>query len=309
MSSLRLGLQGILNPAVRVVRPGPVVGWLEPERPVSEGLREERLQLAAVSVPNIAPHLKVSLLRWGCLTQQLGRDSVDEVTGVRLVYYGHERPVLVHLEEGESGATTLVHVARVVAVPDGDQLSRSAVSVLATESMVAYDGTAGTQTTTTVDTVQQNNYNYLDVPQSDVSGAAVFYAMLSTVVQDPTTQAVFESQQSGPLTCGFVNLKLVSPTDFLALQRREDIAGRMISQVNRNYPNLDLSPRSELRDLMIDPVAVELSNMSVREWFARASESISAISQIDDANGDGYSDPFNSSPGVHVTRLKPMPRS
>jgi len=176
------------------------------------------------------------------------------------------------------------------------QLSRSAVSVLATESMVAYDGTAGTQTTTTVDTVQQNNYNYLDVPQSDVSGAAVFYAMLSTVVQDPTTQAVFESQQSGPLTCGFVNLKLVSPTDFLALQRKEDIAGRMISQVNRNYPNLDLSPRSELRDLMIDPVAVELSNMSVREWFARASESISAISQIDDANGDGYSDPFNSSP-------------
>ena len=176
------------------------------------------------------------------------------------------------------------------------QLSRSAVNVLASEETVSYNGTAGTQTTTTVDTVQQNNFNYVDIPQTDVGGADIFYAMLSTVVQDPTTQAVFESQQSGPLTCGFVNLKLVSPTDFLALQRKEDIASRMISQVNRNYPNLDLSPRSELRDLMIDPVAIELSNMSVREWFARVSESVSALSQVDDANGDGFSDPFNTSP-------------
>jgi hypothetical protein len=176
------------------------------------------------------------------------------------------------------------------------QLSRSDTSVLATQSATAYDGTAGTQTITTVNTVQQNNYNYVDVPQTDVGGADIFYAMLSTVIQDPSTQAIFESQQNGPVTCGYVNLKLVQLTDFLALQRKEDIAGRMITQVNRNYPNLDLSPRSELRDLMVDPVAIELSNMSVREWFSRVSRSVSGLAQIDNASGNGISDPFNSSP-------------
>lgn len=176
------------------------------------------------------------------------------------------------------------------------QLSRSDASVLATNSTTAYNGTSGTQTITTVNTIQQNNYNYIDVPQSDVGGADIFYAMLSTVVQDSNTQAIFESQQNGPITCGYVNLKLVQLTDFLALQRKEDIAGRMISQVNRNYPNLDLSPRSELRDLMIDPVAIELSNMSVREWFSRVSQSVSGLAQIDNASGNGISDPFNSSP-------------
>lgn len=177
------------------------------------------------------------------------------------------------------------------------QLSRSDTSVLAVESTTAYiDGVKGNQTLTTVNTVQQNNYNYVDVPQSDVGGANIFYAMLSTVIQDPNTQAIFESQQNGPITCGYVNLKLVQLTDFLALQRKEDIAGRMITQVNRNYPNLDLSPRSELRDLMIDPVAIELSNMSVREWFSRVSQSVSGLAQVDNANGNGISDPFNSSP-------------
>jgi hypothetical protein len=176
------------------------------------------------------------------------------------------------------------------------QLSRSATSVLNTTSTVAYDGVDGTQTTTTVDTIQQNNFCYIDIPQTDVNGADVFYAMLSTVVQDPTSQVIFESQQNGPITCGFVNLKLVSPTDFLALQRKEDIASRMIQQVTRNYPNLDLSPRSELRDLMIDPVSIELANMSVREWFSRVSTSVSALSQIDNVSGNGFSDPFISSP-------------
>jgi len=176
------------------------------------------------------------------------------------------------------------------------QLSRSGVSVLDSVVTTSYNGTGGTQTTTTVDTIQTTNFNYVDIPQTVVNNADIFYAMLSTVVQDPNTQNVFESQQNGPITCGFVNLKLVSPTDFLALQRKEDIASRLIQQVTRNYPNLDLSPRSELRDLMIDPVSIELANLSVREWFSRVSQSVSALSQVDNVSGNGYSDPYTSSP-------------
>lgn len=152
-----------------------------------------------------------------------------------------------------------------------------------------------TTTATTVTSTQTTNYSSIFVPTSAINSDK-FYALFSTVIQDPTTNVVFESQQNGPLTCGFVNLKKVNPTDFLGLQRKEDIAGRMISQITRAYPQLDLTPRSELRDLVIDPIAVELSNMSVREWFSHMASSISAITQIDDANNDGISDSYSDSP-------------
>ena len=176
------------------------------------------------------------------------------------------------------------------------QVSRVNTQVIGSTSTTNYDPTTGEQTITTVNQTQEFTYNYVDIPPSAVAGASPFYVLLSTVVQDPLTNAEFESQQNGPITCGFVNLSLVSPTDFLALQRKEDIAGRLIAYMTQLYPNLDLSPRSEMRDLLIDPVAIELSNMSVREWFARCSTSVSAMSQIDDANGDGISDDFNASP-------------
>ena len=155
--------------------------------------------------------------------------------------------------------------------------------------------TVGQTTTTTVQAVQQNNFSAIDVPVSAVT-TDIFYAIVLTVIQDPNTHVVYQSQYNGPLTCGFVNLRKVNPTDFLALQRKEDIAGRLISQVTALYPNLDLTPRSEIRDVFIDPISVELSNMSVREWFSRCSSSISAISQVDNASGNGVSDPFISSP-------------
>jgi hypothetical protein len=156
--------------------------------------------------------------------------------------------------------------------------------------------TSGNVTTETiVTTIQTVNYSSVFIPSSYVNSDE-FFGLFSTVIQDPITNVVFESQQNGPLTAGFVNLKKVNPTDFLGLQRKENIASRLIAQINRAYPTLDLTPRSELRDLIIDPIAVELSNMSVREWFAHSATSISAISQIDDANNDGISDPFSTSP-------------
>jgi uncharacterized phage protein gp47/JayE len=176
------------------------------------------------------------------------------------------------------------------------QVSRTQIVVLSGTTTTSYDPTTGQQVITTNNSTQEFTYNYVDVTPTDVNGATQFYAMLSTVVQDPTTNAMFESQQSGPVTCGFINLSLASPADFLALQRQQDIAGRLIAQINRLYPDLDLTPRTEMRDLLIDPVAVELSNMSVREWFSRCALSVSAMSQIDNASGNGISDPFNSSP-------------
>lgn len=149
--------------------------------------------------------------------------------------------------------------------------------------------TTARSTTTTV------NYDSISIPSSVVN-ADIFYITLTTLIQDPETGTVYESQAAGPYTCGFVNLKKVGPTDFLALQQSTDIASRMIANMYRRRPDLDLTPRSEFRDVVINPIALELAAMSLREWFSRCSVSISALAQIDDANGDGVSDPVATSP-------------
>jgi hypothetical protein len=147
-----------------------------------------------------------------------------------------------------------------------------------------------TQTSTTA-TVE---YSSVAIPSTTVN-AQLFYVILTALIQDPTTNQVYESQASGPFACGFVDLSLVNPTDFLALQQAPDIASRMIQELTRRRPDLDLTARSEVRDIIINPMAIELANMSIREWFTRCSMSISAIAGIDDADGDGVSDPVASS--------------
>lgn len=180
------------------------------------------------------------------------------------------------------------------------QFGQVSASVTSSSSLIISNttntSTVGNITTVTnTQQVQPINYGTVEVPSTAVGGADVFYAMFSTVVQDPYTNTVFESQVNGPITCGFVNLQVVSTTDFLPAQSKEDIASRLITQVNNLYPNLDLSPRSETRDVFIDPIAIELAAMSVRDWFAKVSTSISAMAQIDDANGDGISDVVSQS--------------
>lgn len=152
-----------------------------------------------------------------------------------------------------------------------------------------------TNTTTNVQTVMTTNFSSVDIPSALIN-SGTFYALFSTVIQEPGTNVLFESVQNGPLLSGFVNLHMVSPTDFPPPARKEDIAGRLIGQIIRQQPSLDLSPRSEIRDIFIDPFSIEAANMSVREWFARISTSISGISQVDDTTGTGTSDPFQSSP-------------
>jgi hypothetical protein len=153
---------------------------------------------------------------------------------------------------------------------------------------------AYTKTTTITETQDKINISSIDIPRSYV-GSDVFYVALSTVILDAATNHVYESEQIGPIQCGYVDLRKVNPSDFLAMQQQSDIAGRLISNITNLYPDLDLSPRTELRDLFVDPVAIELANSSVREWFARVSSSISALSQLDDADGDGISDPVADS--------------
>jgi hypothetical protein len=154
---------------------------------------------------------------------------------------------------------------------------------------------ASSQKTVTVqETLQLVTYSSVDIMRTAI-GADQFFALASTMVQDPDTQQVYESVASGPFTCSFVNLSQVSPADFPPTTQPEQIAGGIIGLIAQEYGGLDQSPRSETRDLQVDPFALELSNATIRSWFTRVSSSLSALVAIDDANGDGVSDPAAAS--------------
>ena len=151
----------------------------------------------------------------------------------------------------------------------------------------------GVETVTTTNHIAPINYSQADFPASTTATNAdgKFYVQLTTIVQDPTTNLVYESYAVGPFECSYVDLRKIQPTDLSQGFSATDFATFLINNLVQAYPNLDLSPRSELRDLLIDPVAQELALAGTREWFIRASASVSALAQIDDATGSGISDP------------------
>jgi hypothetical protein len=158
-------------------------------------------------------------------------------------------------------------------------------------------GSTPTNTVVTTKTVQSvtTTFDSMSIPQSTVN-ASVFFVILTTVVQDPTTNQMYESAAAGPFLAGFVNLATVNPTDMLALQTSNDIATRMVAQMNKRRPDLDLTARAEFRDVVTNVIALELATISTREWFARVCQSISALAQVDNQSGNGISDPVATSP-------------
>ena len=172
----------------------------------------------------------------------------------------------------------------------GELVSSPSRTALDTLSKTLHHSQNGLHFITTTDEERiQVAYSTATFPRSQVE-ADEFFVALSTVIQDPDTHHVHESYTAGPFRCSFVDLRTVSPEDFPAGMTPEDIAVQLIRRLGQERPELDLSPRSELRDTLIDPVALELSNASTREWFSRVGQSVDAMIGIDDTDGDGVSD-------------------
>ena len=183
-------------------------------------------------------------------------------------------------------------------IPNNDTRSEMVVVSSATGTQLVPDPQLPDQSrrvTTVQEVLRRVDYSTVDIFPKDVD-AEEFYVTLATVVQDLSTFQVYESSAAGPLRCAFVNLRTVSPADFPPISQPEQIATDIVRQQALRRGDLDLSPRSELRDLQIDPFALELANATVRNWFTRVSSSLSALVQIDDLDGDGISDPPATSP-------------
>jgi hypothetical protein len=199
--------------------------------------------------------------------------------GVRVLFSTDESGITIPYQQFGSLVSNVTRISR---------------EIFDSSSTSVEDTQYATITTTKTDQYVDVNYSSVDIDRATV-GSDEFFVSLSTVILDTATNHVFESQANGPFKCGFVDLRKVNPTDFIALQDQSDIAGRLITSATEKRPDLDLSPRSEARDVFIDPISIELSNASIREWFARVCTSVSALSQLDDADGDGFSDPVATS--------------
>ena len=247
---------------------------------------------------SISPLTTVSLIR----APQTDADVVLPPTGIRifrkadLVKVDWQTPtdpgflgVRVLWSTEQTGlATPFKQWGRVVETRDS-----SVEEIIGQRKVITKGG--GTRTTTIVEDIATYPHSSVSFPRTGTL-ADTFYVALSTITQDPDNHHVYESYAAGPFECSYVDIQKVQPQDIPGGFRPEDIAGSMISNIIPNYPELDLTPRSEVRDINIDPVAMEIADASTRQWFAMVSESISALARIDDDDQDGVSDdPLQSS--------------
>jgi uncharacterized phage protein gp47/JayE len=94
------------------------------------------------------------------------------------------------------------------------------------------------------------------------------------------------------------------PTEVFETQIRtqNDIGLDYITELLERDPLLDVKPGSVVRQLHIDPNSREMSWAYIREDFAMRSQSFLTLRALDDADGDGVSDPVADS--EYKTKLK-----
>ncbi len=127
---------------------------------------------------------------------------------------------------------------------------------------------------------------------ADVLDTDPLYYVVTGVYFDPSTNTVFES----PYSQEVLGSPLVIDTAILDLPevRAVDIQTRFINAVNRVNAELSLNPGSTMRDVTIDPFSSEAQRLWFLLDFVHRSQSFLTLLQIDDPNGDGFSDPVAS---------------
>lgn len=126
-----------------------------------------------------------------------------------------------------------------------------------------------------------------------VSDADPLYYVASAVYFDPTTGQEIES----PLSQEVLGAPLVLDTAIRDLPGRDQfrIVSSYVGLITRLNTEISLIPGSTTRDVSIDPFASEAERLWFLIDFVHRSQSFLTLSQVDDANNDGVSDPVESS--------------
>jgi hypothetical protein len=128
---------------------------------------------------------------------------------------------------------------------------------------------------------------------SDVPSSEPLYYVVTGVYWDPATQTEFET----PYSQEVLGAPLVIDTAIKDLPSRTQlqIVTDYIAAIQRVNTEISLIPGSTSRDVSIDPFASEAERLWFIVDFVHRCASFLTLLQIDDANGDGISDPVASS--------------
>jgi hypothetical protein len=160
--------------------------------------------------------------------------------------------------------------------------------------------------TTTTEEVVRNYYYSFDFTQ-DIYNVMVqqgllpnvgfkqtvsFYFVITTIIYDPILGVVTESTYSPELEGSPVTI-VTGITD-LPARTQNDIITTFSNELLAADAGIDTKPGTVMRDIM-DPVSEEQARIYVVQDFLARSLSVSALQDFDDSNGDGVSDPVDSS--------------
>lgn len=135
---------------------------------------------------------------------------------------------------------------------------------------------------------------------NDVADNEPLYYVVTGVYFDPTTNQEVET----PYSQEVLGTPLVIDTLIRDLPGRSkiDVITNFVQAIQRVNQELTLIPGSTTRTATIDPFASEAERIWFLLDFVHRSQSFLTLLQIDDADGDGESDPVESSP--YKTALK-----
>jgi len=119
-----------------------------------------------------------------------------------------------------------------------------------------------------------------------------FFFVVTAVVYDPILGQVSESTFSSELESSVVSI--TTGIKDLPARTQSDIITTISEEILLSNSGTDTKPGTVLRDI-IDPVTEEMARIYIIQDFLARANSVSALQDFDDADGDGESDPVNKS--------------
>jgi len=161
-------------------------------------------------------------------------------------------------------------------------------------------------TTTVSETTDINKYAYVfekttfdrlvndnSLPNVPYTDDSVFYFSTTSISYDATLGEVVESDFSAEVEGRFIVFAPVITE--MPPRTQDDIVLSVGQSILASNEQINLAPGSSYRDL-IDPVLEEMTDQYIIQDFVSRSQSIDALVEFDDPDGDGISDPVDTAP-------------
>lgn len=178
--------------------------------------------------------------------------------------------------------------------------------VIPDQTMISYEQLGGTfvKRATLVTEVYQEIgrfiYRHDTTSSIQLNPTIPAYYFITALYYDEDLNIEIESVPSEELVAQAISIDTTIRS--LPRRTRTDVASDYINYVFETDPTIDLSPGSIVREIYIEPFANEVEKLLFLIDFYSRAQSFITLVQVDDADGDGISDPVASS--EYKQRLK-----